>query len=200
MPTKLSAAESAALNHKADRAARWLLHHASLHPQDREDICQDLLLDLLIRIRSFDPDRGTLSAFAGTCFTHRASRLRRRARRENAHRHPVSLNAPLRGADGLTLGDTLSDADGYCAWAGQPTDAIAAAERRLDVERAVGSLPSAAVPLCVALAERTPHELAEAGQSPRTSLYRHIHAIRLDLLAAGIAPGRNASACAWVDG
>ena len=33
---------------------------------DLDDLRQDLLLDVIARLRSFDPDRGSLGAFAGT--------------------------------------------------------------------------------------------------------------------------------------
>jgi RNA polymerase sigma-70 factor (ECF subfamily) len=200
MPTTLTAADTVPLLRLADQQAHRVCRKAGLPPQDREDLRQDLLLDLLSRLRSFEPNRGTLAALASTCFRHRAGRLTARARRERAFRHPVSLDAPLPGSDGLAMGDTVAEADGYSAWLGQPTDAITATERRLDLDRALGSLPRTALPLCAALTGQTPHELAEAGYAPRTSLYRQVRGLRLDLLAAGVAPPWNGSSPAWVEG
>jgi RNA polymerase sigma-70 factor (ECF subfamily) len=52
------------------------------------------------------------------------------------------------GGDGLTIGDSIAEADGYGAWLGQPTDAFAAVERRIDLDRALGTLPAETLPLC----------------------------------------------------
>jgi RNA polymerase sigma-70 factor (ECF subfamily) len=183
----LHSAETTALLRQADREARRVCRLAGLPAQDQEDVRQDLLLDLLGRLRSYDPKRGTLGAFAQVCFGHRTGRLTARSRRERAHRHPLAFDAPLPGTAGLTLADTLSEADSYGAWLGQPTDDIADSERRLDLDRAIATLAPTTLPLCAALTAWTPHDLARVSGTPRASLYRHVRALRLDLLTAGIS-------------
>lgn len=44
--------------HEADVAARRLLWQLRLSRDDLEDIRQDLLADVIARLRGFDPDRG----------------------------------------------------------------------------------------------------------------------------------------------
>jgi RNA polymerase sigma-70 factor (ECF subfamily) len=137
---------------------------------EREDLRQDLLADLFARLRGFDPERGNLSTFAFTCFGHRASQLIGRILRGRASMMPVSLDDPMPGAPNLTIGDGLSEADGYGALLGQPVDAFAAVDRRLDLDRALGTLPQEALPLCAELIEQSPHELAKASPTSRATL------------------------------
>mgnify|MGYP001451786420 FL=1 len=100
MPHQLSLADLALLHPIAEREARRVCRIARLPAQEREDIRQDLLLDLLTRLPAFDPARGSLEAFATVCFRHRGIRLAARIRRERDGRHPASLDEPIAGADG----------------------------------------------------------------------------------------------------
>jgi len=190
MSHQLSLADLALLHPIAEREARRVCRIARLPAQEREDIRQDLLLDLLTRLPAFDPARGSLAAFATICFRHHGARLAERIRRERDRRHPAALDDSTAGEDGeeaLTLADLIPESEGHAAWCGQPTDRIAALERRLDLGRAGTALDARDHPLCAALAEHTPHELGRHGPLPRSVLYRRIREMRLRLLAAGIA-------------
>lgn len=186
MPAPPSLVALDAVHRLAAQEARRLCRRLGLPAQEREDVQQELLADFLARLPAFDAARGELAAFARVCFRHRAARIARDVQRERAGRHPLSLDDALPGGDGLTLGDTLGEADGYAAWCGQPTDAIAALERRLDLERAAADLDPEDHPLCAALAEHTPHALGEQRTMPRMRIYRRLRELRLRLLAAGI--------------
>ena len=164
MPFTPSPAEIAALQRSADRVARRI-------------------------IRQCQPSRGDLGAFAASCFEHRAIRLVERIKRSRATMSPVSLDDPQPGSEGLAIGDSIAEADGYGAWLGQVTDAFAAAERRLDLDRALGTLPADFLSLCAELVERSPHELAKASPTSRATLYRQLHELRLRLLVAGVPAG-----------
>jgi RNA polymerase sigma-70 factor (ECF subfamily) len=170
----------------AEQEARRLCRGLGLPAQEREDVRQSLLTEFLARLPAFDPVKGALEAFARICFRHAAARFARRLQRERAGRHPLSLDDALPGGDGLTLGDTLGEADGYAAWCGQPSDAFAALERRLDLERALGAIDPEDHPLCATLSHHTPHEFGEQRTMPRMRIYRRLREIRLRLLAAGI--------------
>ena len=74
----------------------------------------------------------------------------------------------------------------YSAWCGQPTDDIAALERRLDLARAGEAIDESDHPLCAALTEHTPHELGAQRTMPRMRIYRRIREMRLRLLTAGL--------------
>lgn len=170
----------------ADAAARSLRRSLRLPAQDVEDLRQDLLVDLLARIHAYDSAKGEFGAFARVCIRHAAARLAAKIKRERAARHPANLDDLVPNSDGLTVADTIAADQGYGAWCGQQTDAIAALERRLDLERASASIHPADYRLCSALSQNTPHELGAKGEIPRARVYRRIREMRLRLLAAGI--------------
>lgn len=172
----------------ANREARRLCRSLRLPRYEQEDVQQDLLADFLMRLPAYDPAKAELAAFAMVCMRHAGTRIARRVRAERRTRHPLSLDDVVPGTEGMTLGSTLSAADSYAAWCGQPTDDIAALERRLDLARAGEEIDPADHPLCAALTEHTPHEFGELGTMPRMRIYRRIREMRLRLLAAGLGP------------
>lgn len=186
MPTSSQVPDLDRVHRLATREARRLCRSLRLPLQEQEDVQQDLLVDFLARLRAFDPAKAELEAFAMVCFRHAGACIARRVQRERAGRHPAALDDVLPGSDGLTLGDTIAEGDSYAAWCGQPTDAIATLERRLDLERAATTIDPGDHPLCAALSEHTPHEFGEQRTMPRMRIYRRIREMRLRLLAAGI--------------
>ncbi|MCQ4159219.1 hypothetical protein NON00_04690 [Roseomonas sp. GC11] len=186
MPATLLPTDLAALQRDADRVAQRIIHTGRMPRHEQEDLRQDLLVDLLARLKGFEPHRGSLGAFAASCFEHHALRLATRFRRGRAAMTAVALDAPQPGRGSLTIGDTLAEAEGYGAWLGQPTGAFAAVERRLDLDRALGALSADQIALCAQLVERTPHAIAKGSRVSRATLYRQLAELRLRLLAAGI--------------
>ena len=61
--------------HEADVAARRLLRQLRLPCHDLDDLRQDLLADLIARLRGFDPERGSLGAFSGIVLANRSTRI-----------------------------------------------------------------------------------------------------------------------------
>ena len=149
---------SECLLHIAQREARRVCRIARLPAHAADDIRQDMLLDLLGRIGAFDPQRGSLEAFATVCFRHRGSRV------------------PRRQVFGGIGEQTVSP------------DLIAQLERRLDLMRACANLDRADAALCAALSNATAHALARRTGASRAGLYRRRHEIQMRLRAAGIAP------------
>lgn len=170
----------------ATQEARTVGRRLHLASHEIDDAKQDLLVDFLARVAAFDPNKAELGAFARVCFRHEAARIVRRVLRERAARHVLSLDDALPGSDGLTLGDTLAEDDGYAAWCGQPTDAVASLERRLDLASAAETIDPEDHALCAALSEYTPHEFGEQHTMPRMRIYRRMREVRFRLLAAGI--------------
>jgi hypothetical protein len=90
----------------------------------------------------------------------------------------------------LTLADIIPESEGYAAWCGQNTNAVAALERRLDLDRASALLDERDHSICASLCHATPHEVGRQGPLPRSVLYRRIREMRLRLLIGGISsPG-----------
>ncbi|MFN3946112.1 MAG: sigma factor [Allosphingosinicella sp.] len=188
MHSSISRDDLRILLHEADIAARRLVRRLRLAPAELDDVRQDLLVDLIARLPAYDPDRGTLGAFAGIVLANRATRIACKAKRERRMygSTPISLDEILPESDGLTRGDLVAEADGLSALFGQPVDAFAAVEERLDVERGLGSLAPADGALCASLSRTTVDRLAASGHGARSSLYRRIKDIRLVLTAIGI--------------
>jgi DNA-directed RNA polymerase specialized sigma24 family protein len=188
MSQPLSPSDLYLLLHEADIAARRLVRHLRLLSSDLADVRQDLLVDALARLKSFDPERGALGAFLGTVMANKATRiaLQVKAQRRLYGPWPISLNDPLPEAEGAPRGDIIAEADGYAALCGQPTDAFAAVGQRIDVERHLGILTAIDRALCAQLAWATVEELAGEGRGARSSLYRRVKDIRLALTAVGL--------------
>lgn len=188
MSQPLSLADLSRLHPIAAQEARRVCRIARMPAHEQEDVQQEMLLDLLGRLGAFDPSRGSLEAFATVCFRHRGIRLAERFRRERGARAERGLDDPLTGTgeEHLTLAEVIPESEGYAAWCGQQTDAVAAVERRLDLERASAALDGRDHSICAALAHCTPHDLARRGPLTRSVLYRRLQEIRLRLLAAGV--------------
>src|SRR5262245_60005768 len=89
------------LLHEADAGARRLVRRLDLAAHDRDDVRQELIVDLLIRTKAFNPSRGSLGAFSGVIARHRAAHISNRLHRERS----VFINVPspcgrLRPEDG----------------------------------------------------------------------------------------------------
>ncbi|GAB4119068.1 MAG: hypothetical protein Kow00104_01260 [Rhodothalassiaceae bacterium] len=188
MPDSISRSDLQILLREADSAARRLVRKLRLPRADLDDVRQDLLADLIARLPAFDPARGALGAFAGIVLRNHATRIAARVTRERRMYGavPVSLDEILPGSDGATRGDRVAEDEGLAAVLGQPTDAFADVDRRLDVERGLGALGPDDGVLCAALSRTTIDRLAAQGRGARSSLYRRVRDIRLALIAAGI--------------
>ena len=149
---------------------------------------QDLLLDLLSRLYSYDPSRSPIRPFVMMCFEHHSARIIRNGLRENAAKHPVELDASLVAGGTVRVIDTLDEIEGYGAWIGQPTDRILELERRLDLDRALSEIAADVVPLCAAVLR---HGVARGdARASRSTFHRRKHDLRCRLLAAGVGAER----------
>ena len=188
MSHAISQSDLQILQFESDVAARRLIRKLRLPYDDLADLRQDLLLDLFARLPAFDPERGSLGAFAGIVMANKATRIANKVKRERQlyGAVPASLDETLPNGDGATRGDLIAEEAGLAAYHGQPVDAFAEVERRLDVARGLGTLDSNDGSLCAALSRTTVDRLAGNGRGARSSLYRRVKDIRLALLAAGL--------------
>lgn len=176
------------IQHEADIVARRLIRQLRLPYDDLGDLRQEFLLDLFARLPAFDPERGSIGAFAGIVMANRATRIAHKVKRDRRlfGAAPASLDETLPNSDGATRGDLIAEEDGLAAYLGQPVDAFAEVERRLDVARGLGTLDPNDGTLCAALSRTTVDRLAGGGRGARSSLYRRVKDIRLALLAVGL--------------
>lgn len=190
MRRSISKSDLQLLLREADLAAHRLLRQLRLPRAELADIRQEFLVDLIARLPAFDARRGSLGAFANVVLGHKASRLAAKTKRDRRlyGAIPVSLDEVLPDTDGQTRGDLIGENEGLAACLGQPTDAFAAVDQRLDVERGLGALDRGQGALCAALSHSTVDTLAAQGRGARSSLYRSVKDIRLSMLALGLRP------------
>jgi DNA-directed RNA polymerase specialized sigma24 family protein len=173
------------------KAAAWRLQRKlGLPACDREDLAQDLLIDLLRRLPAYDPARGNLGAFAGLILRNQSSRIAMRLRRERRDRGGpmLSLEAPVRDDGTRPLAETIAEDQGLGAWLGQSATAIEHTERRCTIDCALGQLADDDRRLCVALSTRSVAQLVTDGFGSRSALYRRLAELRHVLTAHGLGP------------
>jgi len=151
---------------------------------DREDIEQELLLDL-----KFDPARAQLSTFIRRLVEHKVASMieAQRATRRDYRKSRGSLNAVLLDGEGggVEFGATLT---GDEARKGAPR--LSPEERRdlrIDQRRAVDELPPHLRDLARRLVRSSPSEIARDTGTPRTTIQKQVLIIRRHFERAGLA-------------
>lgn len=185
-PITLTLADLSRLRPIIRREAWRALRRRGLPAQEREDVEQELLLDLLQRLPAFDAARGSLEAFATVCARHHAVRCAERLRRDRGRQHCTRLDDPVALDDDgtLTLAETLPEA--AALWPAH-ADATMAVEQRVDLARAAVPLALHDQALCLAMSRGGMQRALRATGISRASAYRRLAELRLGLLAAGIS-------------
>lgn len=159
--TALAVAMNAANRH-AGRLARRVRDTA----RDRDDHCQDLLVDLIQRAHRFDAERGSWGAFVTVVTRHAALTLLAQHFRSAAIEN--------------TSADDLADPAGHVE---------AATLLSIDLNAERRRLPSSLGAMLDAIAEEGSVTGAQrAGNQPAASFYRALRQLRLRLIAAGLKP------------
>lgn len=174
---------------EADAAAQRLRRKLSLPLCEREDLGQDLLVDLLRRLSAYDPSRGSIGAFANIVLRNQSSRIAMRHHRQRRAQGGslLSLEVPLAGTR-EPVGETLTEGDGLAAWHGQTCCAAAVTELHHALQAALARLPAEDRRFCAALAHRPVTALAAEGFGSRSALYRRLADLRHVLTAHGLGP------------
>lgn len=189
MRIELSTDDIETIIREADQAARRLGRKLNLPICDREDLGQDLLVDLLRRLPAFDPDRGGIGAFANIVLRNQSSRIaiRHHQQRRAQGGTILSLEVPLAGETD-PVGATLTEADGLAAWHGQDRTALDDSDERNALETALAQLPTEDCRPCAALSQRPVAALVAEGFGSRSALYRRLVDLRHVLTAHGLGP------------
>ena len=189
MQIELSPDDIETIIREADAAAQRLRRKLCLPVCEREDLGQDLLVDLLRRLPSYDPARGSIGAFANIVLRNHSSRIAIRHHRQRRAQGGslLSLAVPLAGTH-EPVGDTLTEDDGLAAWHGQTCCAAAVTELCHAMETALARLPAEDRRFCAALAHRPVTALATEGFGSRSALYRRLADLRHVLTAHGLGP------------
>jgi len=134
-----------------------------------EDLEQELRLRLLQALDRYDPGRGSSEAFVAVVLGRAAAGIRRDRGRFKRTRRAVAPGA----AEPTESVDSLDEA---------------ARDLRIDLLRAVGTLPDDLLLLAGQLLLRSLAEVARAQGVPRSSLVRRLERIRRHFEAAGVSP------------
>ena len=189
MQIELSPDDIETIIRAADAAAQRLQRKLCLPICEREDLGQDLLVDLLRRLPAYDPSRGSIGAFANIVLRNQSSRIAMRHHRQRRAQGGslLSLEVPLAGTR-EPVGETLTEDDGLAAWHGQTCCAAAVTELHHTLQAALARLPAEDRRFCAALAHRPVTALVAEGFGSRSALYRRLAEIRHVLTAHGLGP------------
>jgi RNA polymerase sigma-70 factor, ECF subfamily len=164
------------------RKAITLVGKAGYIESDLLDIQADLLTDLLVRWRKYDPTKGKPGAFIASLVEHKvASLLRhRRAKRRHYRRCCVSLNTMITDPDGrgVELAQTLSAQGKLGVVSHEKNDVQRAIELRADVASILAQLPPNLRKLCTRIGQESLRAIARREASSRWSVQKDLERIR----------------------
>ena len=169
--------------------AHQLIGKAGFTENDRQDLQQDLMMDLLQRMRHFNPAKAKKATFMTRIVERRISTLleARHARCRDWRRCRLSLNTP----HGNDRGDTRElidhvDSQGNLGNSEKETLHEAISNLHIDIERVLDTLPEDLRDLCERLRESNMAEIARETGVARTTLYDKLTRIREAFREAGL--------------
>ena len=170
--------------------ARRLIGQAGFTASDRDDLEQELILDLLRRLPKYDPRRARRNTFIARVVEHRIATLieARKAGIRDYRRCQCSLNDRFEDENGRSVerAETLDQEDYLLRTGAQsrPSDELSALA--LDVATVLETLPPELRDLCRRLQAETVTEVSHDTGIPRSTLYGLIHKVRTVFEDAGL--------------
>jgi RNA polymerase sigma-70 factor (ECF subfamily) len=156
------------------RKVQQIVGRAGFHQQDREDLQQELLLHLLRRLPSYDPDIAHQNVFVTTVIERRvANILRDRRAKKRDWRRTTSLNPSGEGGT-PDVGHDQHDERHGCQHRGDEE----LAQLALDVAEVLTSLPESLSSLADQLRSKSISEVTRESGVPRTTLIGHVRKLR----------------------
>jgi RNA polymerase sigma-70 factor (ECF subfamily) len=166
------------IEHAALRA-RLLIATAGFHPQDFEDLRQEILLDYLRRAPRFDAARGDREGFARGVMKNQAAVLVVRRARSVKRETLVDDLYLTTGGDETCLSDLCQGSN--------PAGKI---ELAIDIARQLDVLPAKARQVAQLLSLMSVSEVCRVTGKSRTRIYQIIRTIRQALGDGGLGPHR----------
>ncbi len=170
--------------------ARQLVGKAGFTASDREDIEQELILDLLRRLPKYNPKRAQLNTFIARVVEHRLASLieEQKAGIRDYRRCRCSLNECFEDADGRSVErvDTFDQEDYLLRTGGQSRPSEELNRLAIDVAAVIEGLPHELRNLCRRLKAETVTEISRDTGVPRGTIYESIKKLREIFKDAGL--------------
>ena len=170
--------------------ARQLVGKAGFTASDREDIEQELILDLLRRLPKYNPKRAQRNTFIARVVEHRLASLieEQKAGIRDYRRCRCSLNECFEDADGRSVErvDTFDQEDYLLRTGGQSRPSEELNRLAIDVAAVIEGLPHELRNLCRRLKAETVTEISRDTGVPRGTIYESIKKLREIFKDAGL--------------
>ena len=161
--------------------ARQLVGKAGLTEDDRQDLEQELMIDLLGRMKHFNPAKGKKTTFMTRIVERRISTIleARFAQCRDWRKCIASLNDPIPGGDNDSA-ERIEQvcSDGQMGHHGRDTNEQRQNDIRFDLERVIAALPEDLQDLCEKLQSSNMAEIAREMGVPRSTLYGKLTKLR----------------------
>ena len=162
--------------------ARKLVGKAGFTASDREDIEQELRLDLLRRLPKYNPKRAQLNTFIARVVEHRLASLieAQKADIRDYRRCRCSLNECFEDADGRSVErlETFDQEDYLVRTGAQSRPSEELNRLTIDVAAVLETLPPELRELCRRLKAETVTEISRDTGVPRGTIYESIKKLR----------------------
>ena len=162
--------------------ARQLVGKAGFTASDREDIEQELTLDLLRRLPKYNPKRAQLNTFIARVVEHRLASLieAQKAGIRDYRRCRCSLNERFEDADGRSVErlETFDQEDYLVRTGAQSRPSEELNRLAVDVATVLEGLPRELGELCRRLKAETVTEISRDTGVPRGTIYESIKKLR----------------------
>ena len=171
--------------------ARQLVGQAGFTASDRDDLEQELILDLLRRLPKYDPSRAKRNTFIARVVEHKIANLieAQTAHKRDYRRCPCSLNERFEDEDegrSVERAEKLNQEDYLLRTCVQPGAAEELRGLALDVATVVETLPPELRDLCRRLEQETVSEISRDTGVSRATLYQSVTKLRAIFVDAGL--------------
>ena len=170
--------------------ARRLIGQAGFTVSDRDDLEQELILDLLRRLPKYDPRRARRNTFIARVVEHRIATLieARKAGIRDYRRCGCSLNDRFEDEEGRSVerSETLDQEDYLLRTGAQSRPAEELSALAIDMAAVFEGLPPGLRDLCRRLGTETVTEISRDTGIPRGTLYESIRKLREIFEDAGL--------------
>ena len=170
--------------------ARQLVGQAGFTASDRDDLEQELILDLLGRLPKYDPRRARRNTFIARVVEHRIATLieARKAGIRDYRRCRCSLNDRFEDEEGRSVerSETLDQEDYLLRTGAQSRPSEELSALAIDMAAVFEGLPSGLRDLCRRLGTETVTEISRDTGIPRGTIYESIRKLREIFEDAGL--------------